>query len=48
MVLLETHDKVLRSEVGAFVQQCLDAGSLVLVITLNPDGQTCRICVQRD
>lgn len=48
MVLLESHEKVLRAEVGAFVQKCVNEGAIVLVVTLNPDGLTCRVCVQRD
>lgn len=48
MILLESHDEVLRSELGAFVQRCLDEGAVMFVVTLNPDGKTCRVCVQRD
>lgn len=48
MVLLETHEEVPRAEVGAFIQQRLDEGAIVFVVTANPDGLTCRVCVQRD
>jgi hypothetical protein len=47
MILMETHDNILRVEAGAFVQRCLDEGAVIVVVTPNPDGRTCSVSVQR-
>jgi hypothetical protein len=48
MILMETHDRVPQAEVGTFVQQCISAGAVIVVVTQNPDQLTCTISVQRD
>lgn len=48
MILMKTHDSVLQSEVGAFVQRCVDEGAVIVVVTRNPDGHTCTVSVQKD
>ena len=47
-VEMETHDSFPRAEVGAFVQQCIKDGAVIVVVTQNPDQRTCRVIVQRD
>ena len=48
MILMQTHDSVPRAEVGAFVQQCISEGAVIVVVTQNPDRLTCTVSVQRD
>ena len=48
MIFMETHDQVPNPDVGAFVQQCLAAGAILVVVTKNSDGRTCTISVQRE
>ena len=48
MILMETHDSIPRSETGAFIQQCLHEGAVIIVVTSNPDGRTCTVSVQRE
>ena len=48
MILMTTHDHVPRSELGAFVQQCIEKGAIVIVVTKNPDGLTCTVSVQQE
>lgn len=48
MFLMERHENIPLSEVGVFVQRCLDAGATITVVTLNPDGRTCTVSVQKD
>ena len=48
MILLETHERVPRSDTADFVQRCLDEGAVVVVVTPNSDGCTCTVSVQRD
>ena len=47
-VVMESHDSVPRGEVGFFVQECVKAGAVIVVVTQNPDNRTCTISVQRD
>ena len=48
MILMEIHESILRPETGAFVQQCLREGAVIVVVTPNPDGRTCTVSVQRE
>jgi hypothetical protein len=48
MILMETHDAVAREDVGAFVQQYLQEGAILIVVTNNPDGVTCTVSIQKD
>jgi hypothetical protein len=48
MILMETFDNIPKEEVGAFVQRCLDEGAVIVVVTRNPDGQTCTVSVERE
>lgn len=48
MILMQTHDSVPKSEVGTFVQQCINEGAVIVVVTQNPDGRTCTVSVQRE
>jgi hypothetical protein len=48
MIIMKTHDSVPQAEVGAFVQQCIAKGAVVIVITRNSDGRTCTVSVQQD
>jgi hypothetical protein len=48
MFLMDRHENIPLSEIGAFVQRCVDAGATIVVVTRNPDGQTCTVSVQRD
>lgn len=48
MFLLERHERIPLSEVGAFVQRCLDEHATLVVVTPNLDGVTCTISVQRE
>ena len=48
MILMKTHDSIPREKVGAFVQQCLTEGALIVVVTKNPDGRTCTVSVQKE
>ena len=41
-----THDCVRRDEVGAFIQQYVREGAMIVVVTQNPDGRTCTVSVQ--
>jgi len=48
MILMETHESIPRLETGAFIQQCLHEGAVIIVVTPNPDGRTCTVSVQRE
>lgn len=48
MIMMETNDRIPQAEVGRFVQQCLDQGARIVVVTPNPDRLTCSVCVQRE
>lgn len=48
MFLMERHEKISVRELGTFIQQCVDAGAHIVVVTRNPDGETCTVSVQRD
>lgn len=48
MILMERHENIPQSEVGAFVQRCVDAGATLVVVTKHPDGRTYTVSVQRD
>lgn len=48
MFLMERHENIPVSEIGAFVQRCLEAGATIVVVTRNPDATTCTVSVQRD
>lgn len=47
-LLLERHENVALEKVGEFVQRLLAEGARLVVVTLQPDGLTCTISVQRD
>jgi hypothetical protein len=46
MILMKTHETVLQTEIGAFVQQRIAEGAVIVVVTKNPDGRTCTVSVQ--
>jgi len=48
MFLLERHERIPLTDVGAFVQRCLDENATLVVVTPNADGVTCTISVQRE
>jgi len=48
MILMKTHESVPKAEVGEFVQRCIDENAAIVVVTNNPDGKTCTVCVQRE
>lgn len=48
MFLMERHENISLENLGAFVQQCMDEGGQIVVITRNPDGMTCTVSVQRE
>lgn len=48
MFLMERHEKILLPDLGEFVQQCIESGGQIVVITRNPDGLTCTVSVQRE
>jgi len=47
MILMKTHD-IPTAEVGAFVQQCIAKGAVVIVVTKGPGGQTHTVSVQQE
>lgn len=48
MFLMERHENIPVSELGAFVQRCLDHGATIIVVTRNADARTCTVSVQRE
>ncbi len=48
MFLLERHERISLKDLAAFVQDCMQSGVKILVISRNDDGQTCTVSVQRE
>jgi hypothetical protein len=48
MIHIERHENIPLSEVGAFVQRCLDSGAAAVIVTRQPDAEHCVVSVQRD
>lgn len=47
-LLLERHENVALAKVGEFVQRLLAEGARLVVVTIQPDGLSCTISVQRE
>jgi hypothetical protein len=43
---VQTYDDVPKAEVGANVQDYIDAGAKKVTVTPNPDGKTCTVEVK--
>ncbi|MBI3887164.1 MAG: hypothetical protein HY302_15770 [Opitutae bacterium] len=48
MVWLDTIENIPKSEIGAFVQKCIDEGALAVVVTRSNDGGSYTINVRRE
>lgn len=46
LISMAIHDSVPREEIGLFLQQCINDGAVLVVITQNPDHRTCTVRVQ--
>ena len=48
MFFMERHENISLNDLGAFVQKCVTAGAMIVVVTRNPDGVTCTVSVQHE